>query len=410
MSKYQLPPRKYFDLEDASKKLTKDLGYEVTEKDIIYYANEGLIELSVYIDLEINIDEDEDYKWGRIEIRGVNLDFDELYKADFHCFSKFPQPYIKGKLFEAYVNDRFNYQETFDEMRKQSEFSEDGLIDMETFFTEQTYKYLEHYEDFELRKNNDEDDYCFIDIQTNIRKLKGFFSIDFEDFNNILLNNTNPIINTDQISFRPARSDNIQNGFGFYLIGYNWYDKSLFEITKKSIFVTYEELELLKQGKRKIRSIKTFEDMIEEIKYNSRVTYPDFIKKKKFLVREEQLEMFTLEKVPFQVANDEIFSETTAAETGNEKNKGGRPEHPLKQEAIEIAKRVYNAYNQDITRATLSEELALYLNKKYEERIRKRIFSTIAEETIKNYLTENGIGNRKGKSKNLDFEKVLKQS
>lgn len=89
--------------------------------------------------------------------------------------------------------------------------------------------------------------------------------------------------------------------------------------------------------------------------------------------------------------------------------KGGRRKHNLRKEAIEIAKATYDAYEGDITRKTLAEELASYLINKHRNAIQQKKFSAISEETIKNYLKQNQIGNRKGKSKNLTFTDTTKQ-
>lgn len=95
MTNYKLPPRKWYNLEQASEKISREIGEKVTEKDIIYYANQGYLELSVYIDLEKI--EDNEYK---IEIRNSNLNDDLLEEIDFldiHCWQSYPKlKFIQG--------------------------------------------------------------------------------------------------------------------------------------------------------------------------------------------------------------------------------------------------------------------------------------------------------------------------
>ncbi|WP_275094656.1 hypothetical protein [Pasteurella multocida] len=37
--KIKLPPRKWYSLEQAAKKITQETGEHITERDLIYYAN-----------------------------------------------------------------------------------------------------------------------------------------------------------------------------------------------------------------------------------------------------------------------------------------------------------------------------------------------------------------------------------
>lgn len=81
------------------------------------------------------------------------------------------------------------------------------------------------------------------------------------------------------------------------------------------------------------------------------------------------------------------------------KEKGGRPSHPLKEKAIKIAIETYKKYNGDIQRQVLAIELCEYLNEKYA----KNEIKPISEDTIRKYLTEHKLGNRKGQNRNLTF-------
>ena len=53
-----LPPRKWYSLQQAADKLSQIFNQAVTSGDLLHYANQGLLELSVRIDFErINDDE-----------------------------------------------------------------------------------------------------------------------------------------------------------------------------------------------------------------------------------------------------------------------------------------------------------------------------------------------------------------
>lgn len=82
-----------------------------------------------------------------------------------------------------------------------------------------------------------------------------------------------------------------------------------------------------------------------------------------------------------------------------QKEKGGRPSHPLKEKAIKIATETYKKYNGNIQRQVLAIELSEYLNEKYA----KNEIKPISEDTIRKYLTEHKLGNRKGQHRNLAF-------
>ena len=128
-----------------------------------------------------------------------------------------------------------------------------------------------------------------------------------------------------------------------------------------------------------------------------------------FYILDKELNLFL--KNNSSVYNEE-FQETDLIKSNIEKpttkNKGGRPTHPLKDEIITIAKATFDTYNSDIQREILANELTLYINKKHQRAISKKEFSAISEETVKRYLTGNGLGNAKGKSTNLIFTDPIK--
>ncbi|HDR1520465.1 TPA: hypothetical protein QB484_001294, partial [Pasteurella multocida] len=66
--KIKLPPRKWYSLEQAAKKITQETGEHITERDLIYYANQGLFELSVYI----NFRKIDDFTYN-LELKNSNL-------------------------------------------------------------------------------------------------------------------------------------------------------------------------------------------------------------------------------------------------------------------------------------------------------------------------------------------------
>lgn len=290
MTKPKLPPRKWYNLEQASEKISREIGEKVTEKDIIYYANQGYLELSVYIDFEKI--EDDEYK---LDIRNSNLNdelLDEIYFLDIHCWQSYPQlQFIQGNLFKAKVNDNFDYGQIHQQMKEQSLMSELGLVD-EDFLLSRLDNTIPILWDTLI---NDE---CVIPkLKTNIEKLKGFFAIDLLDFDEILIDEENPILNTYDLAFRPSRNENIENGFAFCIAGLDTYNKPLIEISKKSIFITAEEIEHLKNADRQMRNLNDFESYIEEWKQPTRIIEPTTVKQEEILIETETIKMFKLNTV-----------------------------------------------------------------------------------------------------------------
>lgn len=290
MTKPKLPPRKWYNLEQASEKISREIGEKVTEKDIIYYANQGYLELSVYIDFEKI--EDDEYK---LDIRNSNLNdelLDEIYFLDIHCWQSYPQlQFIQGNLFKAKVNDNFDYGQIHQQMKEQSLMSELGLVD-EDFLLSQLDNAIPVLWDTLI---NDE---CVIPkLKTNIEKLKGFFAIDLLDFDEILIDEENPILNTYDLAFRPSRNENIENGFAFCIAGLDTNNKPLIEISKKSIFITAEEIEHLKNADRQMRNLNDFESYIEEWKQPTRIIEPTTVKQEEVFIETDTLKMFKLNTV-----------------------------------------------------------------------------------------------------------------
>ncbi|WP_209026237.1 hypothetical protein [Mannheimia haemolytica] len=290
MKNYKLPPRKWFSLEQASEKLSREIGEKITERDIIYYANQGYLELSAYIDFEKI--EDDEYK---LEIRNSNLNddlLDDIYFLDIHCWQSYPKlQFIQGNLFKAIASDNFDYGKTFQKMKEQSLISELGLVD-EDFLLNEIDNAVPILDDILIN------DYCSIPhVKTNLEKLKGFFAIDLLDFDDILIDEENPILNTYDLAFRPSRNENIENGFSFCIAGLDFDKRPLIEISKKSIFITAEELEHLKNADRQMRNLNDFESYIEEWKQPTRIIEPTTVKKEEVLIETDTLKMFKLNTV-----------------------------------------------------------------------------------------------------------------
>lgn len=300
-----LPPRDWFSLDQAAEKLTRDTGETVTAGDLLYYANRGQLELSVYIDF--NLVFFDDYKdealSGYLDIRNSNINNELLDKTSYIVIKSWQLPphknFIKGELFTAIVRDEFDLAEYRDKIKKECEENDLLFVDSDLGI-EEANKKLRFYDSvyFDTKKiSHDEhlskEEIIYMDIKTNVDKLRGFFVIDFEDFESLLIDENNPVLNLKDLSFRPARSDNI-DGFGFYIEGYgfNAFSNQIFEINKNSMFVTKHELDLLAKGGKKIRSLNTFESVIEELKDPSRLLQPKKIKKEIVELETETIKMF----------------------------------------------------------------------------------------------------------------------
>lgn len=196
--------------------------------------------------------------------------------------------------------------------------------------------------------------------------MKGFFAIDFIDFERLVLNDENFSISSYDVLFRFCRSEKYTNDLGITLRVFNKeLNDSLF-INAKDIFVTTKEIYKFLNGNR-INSLNTVKSYIKEWNEPTRHS---------------------------QEVNSDIETPQKEKEVEVEqRNKGGRPQNPLKSEAIRIAKDTFEHYKGDITRIELAGRISSYLRDKHKE--------DISEETVKKYLTEQGIGNRKGTSKNF---------
>ena len=208
-----LPPRKWYSLQQAADRLTQLFNQSVTSGDLLHYANQGLIELSVRIDFE-NINDD-DFKLS-IHNSNLNMVLDDIYDLDIHYWQGYAgrTDFIKTDRFKAILKDTFKFEDVFKKLKENAQKSEDGLVDMYDFLSGINRETIPLYYGY---VNNE----YYIDIKTNIEKLNGFFAIEFDDFEEVFIDENNPKINLKTITFRPSRNDNINNGFGFVVEGKN---------------------------------------------------------------------------------------------------------------------------------------------------------------------------------------------
>ncbi|HDR1861751.1 TPA: hypothetical protein QB615_001156, partial [Pasteurella multocida] len=186
--KMKLPPRKWYSLEQAAEKITQETGEHITERDLIYYANQGFFELSVYI----NFKKIDDCTYN-LELKNSNLNdelINEIHYAEIRSWQSYPKiEFFKGKLFTATLKDLFDEKSFFEFIKKASLDSELGLADENAIFQELDNS-IPLLEDIFLNDS-------LIDLKTNIENLSGLFAIDFLDFEKILIDEENPIINTN---------------------------------------------------------------------------------------------------------------------------------------------------------------------------------------------------------------------
>ena len=376
-----LPPRKWYSLQQAADRLTQLFNQSVTSGDLLHYANQGLIELSVRIDFE-NINDD-DFKLS-IHNSNLNMVLDDIYDLDIHYWQGYAgrTDFIKTDRFKAILKDTFKFEDVFKKLKENAQKSEDGLVDMYDFLSGINRETIPLYYGY---VNNE----YYIDIKTNIEKLNGFFAIEFDDFEEVFIDENNPKINLKTITFRPSRNDNINNGFGFVVEGKNSNGKQIIELNKDSIFIVPEELEVFANGGKPIRNLNSFESFIEEWKNPTRTMNPDSVVKENVLVETETMKLFKLKRVPY--FGQEAQNETLLTK---EKNKGGRPEIRYKDPLIELAKKIFQAYPKH-NRARISDAiLELVNNKGY---FTDQNFKITPETTLR-ILRENKIGKPRGES------------
>ena len=290
-NKPTLPPRKWYSLQQAADTLSQIFNQAVTSGDLLHYANQGLLELSVRIDFE-RINDDE----FNFSIHNSNLNdvLDDIYDLDIHYWQGYigKTDFIKTDRFKAVLNDTFDFEKAFKKLQEDSLKSEDGLADMCSFFSELNKDSIPYYY-ASINKSPP------IDINTNIDKLNGFFTIEFNDFDEVLIDENNPKINLKNITFRASRNDNINNGFGFVIEGLDIDYKQIIELNKDSIFIVPEELEIFANGGKPIRNLNSFESVIEEWKKPTRTMNPDTVVEQNFIVNTETMKVFELKRVPF---------------------------------------------------------------------------------------------------------------
>ncbi|HHV6933870.1 TPA: hypothetical protein ACUMYR_001476, partial [Haemophilus influenzae] len=143
-NKPTLPPRKWYSLQQAADKLSQIFNQTVTSGDLLHYANQGLLELSVRIDFE-RIDDDE----FNFSIHNSNLNdvLDDIYDLDIHYWQGYigRADFIKTDRFKAVLNDTFDFEKAFKKLQEDSLKSEDGLADMYSFFSELNKDTIPYY-------------------------------------------------------------------------------------------------------------------------------------------------------------------------------------------------------------------------------------------------------------------------
>ncbi|MCQ9124249.1 hypothetical protein [Rodentibacter caecimuris] len=376
-NKPTLPPRKWYSLQQAADKLTQIFNQPITSGDLLHYANQGLIELSVRIDFEHIGDNEFNFS---IHNSNLNEVLEEIYDLDIHCWQGYigKTNFIKTDRFTAELKDTFDFEKAFKKLQDDSLNSEMGLVDANTFFSEINNESIPIYDAY---INNQ----ISLDIKTNIEKLNGFFAIEFDNFEKIFIDENNPKINLKSITFRPSRNDNINNGFGFVIEGMDYDCKQIIELNKDSIFIVPEELELFSNGGKPLRNLNSFESFIEEWKNPTRTMKPDSVAKENVLVETETLKIFELKRVPYfnqtDAQNEESFN------TPPSKNKAGRKRNVLYSEIIETATKLFEKYPSSNKESIVN---ALY-------KILPDI-NNLSAQTIRRYLDENKIGKKGGES------------
>lgn len=371
-NKPTLPPRKWYSLQQAADKLTREFNEPVTSGDLLHYANQGLIELSVRIMFEKIDDTEFNFSIHKSNLEDVIKD---IYDLDIHYWQGYigKTDFIKTDRFKAVLQNTFDYGNIFKKFQEQALKSDDGLIDAESFLSEVNSETIPTYNAY-INKSVD------VDIKTNIEKLNGFFAIEFDDFEEILIDEDNPRINLKSITFRPSRNDNINNGFGFVIEGLDIDYKQVIELNKDSIFIVPEELEIFANGGKPIRNLNSFESFIEEWKNPTRTMKPDTVAEQNFILNTDTMKVFELKRVPFfaQEAQNEEYTENN--------NKAGRKKNPRYNNIIETAQKLFEKYPSSNRESIVN---ALFKILEIED---------LSVQTIRRYLDENSIGKKGGES------------
>ncbi|TPH21501.1 hypothetical protein EUX52_04770 [Haemophilus haemolyticus] len=265
-----LPPRKWYSLQQAADKLSKDSGEYVTKQDILHYASQGYLELAIYIDFYKT--EFDDYKFN---IKGMDMNsmINKLFIIEFRGFSwnSFRENYhfeqsrltikdkfkhiFSGSWNDDYENEDYEYDDYEDE-----DYEYDDYEDSTPSF----YNSLPFGPKERMKKAIVNDKELF--IITNIEEAKGFFVIDFLDFEHLMLDEDNLQINCNDIILRFSRTIENTNGLNIVINGVGKkFDRQLF-INEQSIFILYDDLVLFTQKNQKIRSLSTIESYLDEFK------------------------------------------------------------------------------------------------------------------------------------------------
>lgn len=111
-NKPTLPPRKWYSLQQAADKLTREFGEPVTIDDLLHYYQIGLLELSVYIATS-----KETIKIGKhIFSTFENIDGEKTFPRnilDFHLLSEYQEDIFIQHLFSIKKGTETTYQNKF---------------------------------------------------------------------------------------------------------------------------------------------------------------------------------------------------------------------------------------------------------------------------------------------------------
>ncbi|MCT8565804.1 hypothetical protein Q7471_03580 [Glaesserella parasuis] len=230
---YKIPPRKWYTLEQAIKRIKQLTGEEYEINDLLHFSNLGYIELSVLFDINFG---GESGEINSIDIRGIDntIFTDEMYYMNIHHFSK-----------------------NFENTRKSYLYNGNLIVTCE-----KVHNIIEKHKDDE---KDDKKDNEKIFITSDLDIIKGFFTIELIDFENEILDENNFIICSRDIVFRFSRHTEIDTqdlNFEIRVIGKNLDELLYFD--KNSFFILNEELEYFLKVGTPLRSLSSTNDFINE--------------------------------------------------------------------------------------------------------------------------------------------------
>ncbi|MDO4626586.1 MAG: hypothetical protein Q4A81_04680 [Pasteurellaceae bacterium] len=339
MIKQLLPTRKWYDLQQAADRLTEIIGKTVTKKDLIYYASQGYLELSTYLDFSKN-------EFNEYKINIYNITMQEIIADiqffEFRAISTDPtQENYYTDTVKLIVKDEFSYDIFFNDSKEMygDEFIENLM--QQPKIKEETL-------------NNKK-----VLLKTNIELAKGLFVIDFLDFDYLVLNENKLEINCSEVLFRLSRHDKNENHLSIFMQALKRDKENIIEkllLSDKNILVSENEIQILLNGGKKIRSLSTIESYIDEFKNPTRqiIQNPD---KEKSIAKS--------------------------------KPSHRPPKIKEKEKAIEVARKTFKKY-PDANLSCLIAWILPYLENKYNIKL--------SENTLRNTLKSANIGKHKGKS------------